>query len=174
MIRGVVDEIPALPSLDLLCYHQQAPMLRVVDPSNGEQRPFSGQKTFGQAVDPVVARDGWVAGWAGYTYRFFLADTAKPRRVRRSWPFIASHDRRCIWIPGDGTWSEYDGVADDCSREVVLDLGHLVADTAHGLLIAAFDRTMRLVERDDPATELTRWTSREPPVAGAREHAGVA
>ena len=163
----MIDDRPDLPGLELLCYHQTAPMLRVVDPATGGQRLFGGQKRFEQAVSGVLPRAGWVAGWAGRTYRFSLAADVKATRLPRGWAHVASSDRRCIWVPGadPGTWTEYDGVADEHGREVRLDGVHLVADTPHGLLtVDRYDRTMRLVDRDDPTAERTRWSGGDDPL----------
>lgn len=153
-----------VPSLELLCYHQAAPMLRVVDPSTGDQRQFSAQKTFGGAVGAVLARDGWVAGRSGQTYAFGLGQDLKPRRFARGTSFVGSVDRRCIWIRQGRTWQEYDGVTDEFGREVPVAPGFLAADTAVGLVVVDVEMTVRLVDRDDPARELKRWPSRDRPM----------
>lgn len=153
----MVDEAPAAPDVELLCYHQTPPMLRVVNPRARSHRPFSGQKSFPQAVNLALARDGWVAGWAGFTYRFAVTERTKPTRVQNGRPFKAASDRRCIWIPDGRTWRLYDGVTNEWRDEVHLDGGHLLADTAHGLLVNEFDHTVKLFEGCDLTTEIRRW-----------------
>jgi len=168
-----ISVTPEVPSLELLCYHQRGPAMRVVDPSTGQQHQFSGQKAFGQAIDHVLARDGWVAALAGYTYTVGLTDGAKPRRLERGWSLIGSIDRRCIWVLRGRTWCEYDGVAGTYGREVPAAPGNwLIADTPLGPLV--FDSDRRPAPR-------SRWALPRPQTmvvvdsaaAGPRHPAGV-